>query len=142
MSEPDRYFELDANWDAAYALRFAEPSRHALAQVRDILANLPIRPYRGIGPLEDRVEKAAFRGPLDALLPVLSELLRTDHATNVAELNDICNFEVIVTDSPLQPDAIHLVTRLSSKGSHSGSVLYGLRVQRFGESDFALWSDY
>lgn len=140
MDDDNKYFHVDL--DLGQAFRFQEPTPKALGELQAMLAGMPVRPFTNRGALSDSLDSVTFRGPLESLTPLLEHILVADHQSNIAEIGDICDFEVVAIDSDLQPDALHLVTRITPKDGAGGAILYSMRIQRLGSMDYAMWSDY
>ena len=135
------YYEV-TNWDITQAFRFRTPSPSIFADLRDVLSNLPLIPFKGGHLARDTMDSVAAIGQLDEVMARLTEILTDDYRANVAEVGDFCEFEVVVSELSLQPDAVHIVTRIWPKDESGGSILYGARVQHIAPGTFALWSDY
>lgn len=139
--DEERYYEV-TDWDISQALRFREPTPSALADLREVLGQLPVIPFRAGRTPEEGLADAVAIGSLDEIMGRLAGILVEDYESNVREVGEFGEFEVIVSEFSSQPDALHVITRIWAKHEDSGSLLYGAHVQRIEPELFALWSDY
>lgn len=140
MDGPTHYYEVESRLDNAFS--FQEPNPNAMEGIADLMIRMPVRPFCGDPSGIDSMENADCVGPSNTVLARLAHILALDYQENAAEVQDVCDFRTFVTDSNLQPDALHVVTRLSPKDGSQGEIFYGARVQRIEPERFALWSDH
>jgi hypothetical protein len=137
-SDNTRYYSVDLNLSEAF--RFRVPTTESLGELREVLARLPVRRFRGGGATRDTMANTTSCGSLDEVMTRLTALLVEDYQANVAEIGEFCEFEVATVESDLQPDALHVITRIWSKDGTGGEIIYGLRLQRLASESYALWS--
>jgi hypothetical protein len=139
-SDDTRYFSVDL--DLSQAFRFRTASAESLGELREVLNRMPVRPFRGGGVTGDTLLNATSCGSLNEVAERLGALLIEDYQANTQEIGEFCEFEVAAVESDLQPDALHVITRVWPRERDGGEIIYGLRVQRLAPDTFALWGDY
>jgi hypothetical protein len=133
------YIETELHIDPA--LRFPRVDSWAMSALRETLGVLPVSPYRASQEGIDSWDSRDFEGDLEYVLQRLETLLRREFHMNEREIGAFTDTELILTNSNLRPEALHVVLRLSPKNGGEGSVLYGLRVQRTADGRYVVWSD-
>lgn len=135
-----KYLEVDV--DLARALRLRSVDESTERAVGSVLSAMPVRPYCTERDGLDPRGEAYFVGTQGAALQAIIELLASEEEAIIRELDTSrIAYEIIVCDANFRVDAKHIVFRLYPKDGTAGSVMYGLRVQRFESDEFAIWSD-
>lgn len=134
------YFALEGTPDAV--LHFSRPDQSAIAAIREVAASQPVRPFVPDGSGIDRWERVSVIGDVDRVVDVLAAALKRDYEAKVAELGEFCDLEILIAESNVRPDAVHVVTKITPKDKSGGSITYGARLQRLDIARYALWSDY
>jgi hypothetical protein len=135
-----RYLEVDV--DFSKALRLSSVDDSTERAIERVLSDMPVRPYRADRDGMDPQVEAYFVGTRSAALQAVIALLVAEREAIHRELDTSrIAFEIIVCDANFRVEAKHVVVRLYPKDGTAGSVMYGLRVQRFASDEFAVWSD-
>jgi hypothetical protein len=135
---PRGYFRLEGA--PSSALTFASPDASAVAAIRAVAESLPVRPYRA-SVTTDRWVDATAVGDLDTVFALLEDALARDHLENLRSAGTVLS-ELVLTEMPLNPDALHVITRLRPRSGSHETISYGARLQRVEQQTWALWSDY
>jgi hypothetical protein len=139
-SQASTFFELQGKPDAR--LRFARPDASAIAAIREVAAGQPIRPFIADVSGVDAWDQVSIVGDAQRMIDALATALRRDYESKVAELGAFCNLEILIAESNIHPDAVHVITMITPKDRLGESISYGARLQRLDVSRSALWSDY
>ena len=120
-------------------LTFVMPNRAVRRKIRELLAELPIEPFKRPTVSVFDVEHAQARGGLDAIMDALFEDIQSDYRDNMADSSDWHGgFDYVVVDSVFVPGAHEILTRLFYDDG-PGELYYGCVVQRASRDEFLLW---
>ena len=120
-------------------LTFEVPDRDVRGRIRELLAELPIEPFKQAELDAYDPEHAQARGGLDAIMAVLFEDVESDYQDNVSESTGWRGgVDYVVVESIFVPGAFEILTRLYyAKGP--GELYYGRVVQRAARDEYLLW---
>jgi len=123
--------------------QFNEPTDEALAKIGELLSQLPILPYTNVrqrrrrGTFFGRRNEAFYEGPLEGLLPALGNILKEDHAANVAEATQApYQFDYVVDSDASHRNLLLIFTRLHDEETQ---ILYGGPVMRIAKDYYIAW---
>jgi hypothetical protein len=118
-------------------LSFNKPDLSVIQQLRALITNLEIKPFRK-SELTTHLPCEAIKGDKEKVTLLLIDALQKDYEENIAD--EGVNFDYYVFKSNQQPDALHIKTRLFHK-DREGNIFYGRMIQRIADNEFLLWID-